>query len=273
MNWKELADTAKKAALAAGSILQERAQEKIDFKLKEGGSSYASQVVTEVDKACERAILDELQPSIEKYGLGLLTEEETDDGSRFQKDYFWCIDPLDGTLAFIEQRADYAVSVALIERSGRPVIGTIYDPNRNVLYQAISGQGAFRNGAPWTISAESDTLSYISDHSLEKSVGPEVIQAMIADKQAALGLSKTQIISGGGLVINAMRTAEQAPAFMVKLPKERPGCGSIWDYAASACICQELGMEVRKFTGGPLELNKKGSTFMNDGGMYYATWH
>jgi len=73
-------------------------------------------------------------------------------------------------------------------------------------------------------------------------------------------------------VINAMRTAENGPAFMAKLPKPEQGGGSLWDYAAAACICLELGMKVGGYHGEPLELNKKRDTYLNHQGMYFENF-
>ena len=55
----------------------------------------------------------------QKYDFGILTEETPDNGSRLVKDYFWCVDPLDGTLPFTEGTPGYSVSIALVSKSGR----------------------------------------------------------------------------------------------------------------------------------------------------------
>jgi fructose-1,6-bisphosphatase/inositol monophosphatase family enzyme len=57
---------------------------------------------------------------------------------------------------------------------------------------------------------------------------------------------------------------------MLKLPKKENGGGSIWDFAATACIYQELGLPATNFEGGRLDLNRKDSTFMNKEGVFYA---
>jgi len=57
---------------------------------------------------------------------------------------------------------------------------------------------------------------------------------------------------------------------MLKFPKEELGGGSLWDYAATACIFQELGLSATNFSGGRLELNKQGGTFMNEQGVIFA---
>ena len=54
------------------------------------------------------------------YDLALLTEESEDDRSCFEKDYFWCIDPLDGTLPFTRNEAGYSVSIGLVAEMVRP---------------------------------------------------------------------------------------------------------------------------------------------------------
>ena len=86
-------------------MIQKHAGYEIVVKNKPSGSSRASQIVTEVDLMSQEMILKHIHPTCEEYDLGLLIEESNDDLSRFEKDYFWCIDPLDGTLPFVEQQA------------------------------------------------------------------------------------------------------------------------------------------------------------------------
>jgi fructose-1,6-bisphosphatase/inositol monophosphatase family enzyme len=269
-NWEHLSTVAQSAARQAGALIQSKLATEVAVEHKNSGSSYATQVVTAVDQAAEKIILDHLRPTCKKYDLALLSEEAPDDGSRLVKDYFWCIDPLDGTLAFIEKRPDFAVSIGLVAQDGTPMLGVVYDPSRDNLYHALAGQGAFKNGRPWHLPPPNKHLTYVTDHPLEKAVGQAQIKKMIAQKAAELGKVKTQIITGGGLVINAMRTAENRPAFMMKVPKPSPGGGSLWDYAAVACIATELGLEVRAYTGEPLDLNKKENTFLNHQGMWFG---
>ena len=57
---------------------------------------------------------------------------------------------------------------------------------------------------------------------------------------------------------------------MLKRPKQEKGGGSIWDFAATACIYGELGLPATNFEGGPLDLNRKDGTFMNHEGVFYA---
>ena len=94
----ELARSAIAAARRAGRYIATVRPSKT-FE-KPGMSSRASALVTDVDRRAEAMILEELDESFARFDLGLLTEERPDNRSRFDKDHFWCIDPLDGTLAF-----------------------------------------------------------------------------------------------------------------------------------------------------------------------------
>lgn len=270
MDLIQLSEIAVKAALAAGKIIQQHKDDDIAVTQKQGGASYASQVVTAVDKACESAILSYLLPTCEAFDLALLSEETEDDGSRFRKDYFWCIDPMDGTLAFINKHPGYSVAIALVAKDGTPQLGVVFDPSSGTLYQAVKGKGAYKNGRPWAIEPTSDYLAYVTDRKLRDTPRAVEIERLLKGYAAQLNASGIKEISGAGAVLSAIRVLENGPACMLKLPKKEKGGGSIWDFAATACIYQELGLPATNFEGGKLDLNRKGSTFMNHQGVFYA---
>jgi myo-inositol-1(or 4)-monophosphatase len=69
--------------------------------------------------------------------------------------YYWVIDPLDGTTNFLHQLPIYAVSVGLIKNK-QSILGLVYEPNRDEMFSAALGQGAFLNGLPIHVSSQSD---------------------------------------------------------------------------------------------------------------------
>ncbi len=142
----QLVGCAATAVKEAGVLIAQYDGREVLVQHKAGGESLASQVVTEVDELSQAIILKHLQPTCAAFDLALLTEEQPDDGSRLEKDAFWCIDPLDGTLPFTESIPGYAVSIALVARDGTPLIGVVYDPSTGTQYQAVQGQGVLRNG-------------------------------------------------------------------------------------------------------------------------------
>jgi len=271
LDLSELAECALSAALAAGKVIQGFCGREVEVFSKKGGDTLASQVVTEVDRKAQDAILAVLRPSMNLYDLALLTEESEDDGSRFQKKYFWCIDPLDGTLAFSEGENGYAVSIGLVARDGSPQIGVIYDPVSGVLWQAAKGQGVKRNGQDWKVTDRNHTLTFTYDRSFESHPKFSSLCHALSEVGRGLGLQGIEATQYGGSVMNAMHALENDPGCHLKPPKPEEGGGSLWDYAATACIYEEVGAWATDVYGQPLELNRRESTFMNHKGVLYAS--
>ena len=141
-----IADKALSAATAAvysaGNIIREKSA--TVFQVNHKG---AADLVTEVDLAAEKeiiAILSRAFPGHQVVG------EESGVGEG-ESDYIWWIDPIDGTTNFVHGYPFYSVSVAL-EYRGESIVGIVYDPTRNELFQAVKGRGTFLNGTPITVS-------------------------------------------------------------------------------------------------------------------------
>ena len=272
MDLNNLSNIAIKAALSAGKVILDGQKDLVLMEKKKAGNSLASQVLTQVDLASQSTIFSFLLPTCKEFDIALLSEESQDDGSRFKKDFFWCIDPLDGTLPFINNIPGFSVSIALVARDGTPHIGVVYDPSKDVLYHAIKGYGAFRNGQVWKIVSKNRHLSYITDHALELTPNKEKIVEILNKYRLNLGAMELKEWAGGGSVLNAIRVLEHSPAILIKLPKKEQGGGSLWDFAATVCIYNELGLFARNFKRGKLDLNKKDSTFMNLEGVFFKSF-
>jgi myo-inositol-1(or 4)-monophosphatase len=94
--------------------------------------------VTEVDKAAEEAIIETLNEAYPNHGF--LAEESGE--LLNNSDHIWIIDPLDGTTNFIHGFPQYAISIAL-SVNGVLQQAVIYDPNRDELFSASKGAGAY----------------------------------------------------------------------------------------------------------------------------------
>ena len=268
----ELCDIAIDAANKAGKYIFSNHQKDFKVKTKEGVKSKASQVVTEVDINSQKIILDILHESIQKYELGILTEESEDTKERLEKDFFWCIDPLDGTLPFTEGKPGYSVSISLISKAGIPVIGVIYDPVRDNLYCAIKGSGVFRNGKTWEINTKtSNELHFYYNRSFKYLPSFEQVIQQLENYATKTGLKQLNILQAGGAVMNALTALENFPSCFFAFPKKDKGGGSFWDYASTACIYNELQLPVTDIQGQPLNFNSPGNTFMNHCGVLYAS--
>jgi len=271
----KLAQNAISAAHQAGQIIIGNSQSCLTIDSKDTGESLASQVVTNVDFLSQQIILEILEPACKHFDLAILTEELPDNGQRLEKDYFWCIDPLDGTLPFIESKPGYAVSIALVSREGVPVIGIIFDPREQTLYQSIQGAGAYRNGKSFKLqkqlSCSEQKLMVMSDRSfIQQACYQDVMKEMeqIAFERGYSGvITRTQ----GGAVMNACWVLENSPACYFKFPKVQEGGGCLWDYAATACLFKEAGGMVTDIKGYPLDLNRSDSLFLNHQGVLFCS--
>lgn len=130
-----------KAARRAGQLINRAS---LDVDSLRVTTKQPNDFVTEVDKAAEATIIETLQEAYPKYGI--IAEESGK--SLSDAEFQWIIDPLDGTTNFIHGFPQYAVSIGLAQQTnqGLQVIqGVVYDPNRNDLFTASKGRGAFLN--------------------------------------------------------------------------------------------------------------------------------
>ena len=126
-----------KAARRAGTIITRASQDVGALKIR---SKTYNDFVSEVDHAAEAAIIETLKDAYPDHGF--LGEESGDTNADAEN--VWIIDPLDGTTNFLHNFPQYCVSIALMQR-GQLTQAVVYDPNRNDLFTATKGRGAFLN--------------------------------------------------------------------------------------------------------------------------------
>lgn len=100
--------------------------------------------LTEADLRSNEIICTKL---LELYpDIPILSEEnkEVDYETRKDWEYYWCIDPIDGTKEFIKKNGEFTVNIALIHKNS-PVLGVVYAPVLNDIYYAKEGEGAYKN--------------------------------------------------------------------------------------------------------------------------------
>jgi len=264
---KKLQLIAEEAAQAAARYIASVDRDTVQVEEKEAGDTRASQVVTQMDLRAQEIILKHLAPSRAEYGLALLTEESPDDAQRLKAKAFWCVDPLDGTLPFVEKRRGYAVSIALVAKDGTPLIGVVCEPPTGMLWSAARGLG-IKTPAP---QEKDQVLHWYADAKYLKDEYYAPLRACIEDWAREHNNSGVVHEPTGGAVLNSCWALQQTAGLVIKLPKPQAGGGSVWDYAATACLFQEAGAWVSDVHGQLLDLNPKGSLFMNEQGVIYTT--
>jgi len=139
---------AEELARAAGAIQRDRYGSTLEIASK----SASIDLVTEVDRACEAAIVETLRR--ERPDDAVLAEEGGGD-DRPDATWRWVIDPLDGTMNFAHAYPRFCVSIAA-QREGRTEVGVVYDPLLDELFAATRGAGASLNGRALRVSQEDE---------------------------------------------------------------------------------------------------------------------
>lgn len=160
-----------------------------------------------------------------------LTEYEV----RKNWEYYWCIDPIDGTKEFIKKNDEFTVNIALIHRN-TPVIGVVYAPAINEMYKAKKGKGAFKNNQklPLYINALPDKkLSVVAS----KSHLSEETQTFIDN----LKTETIEQVSKG----SSLKLCMVAEGIADIYPRLAPTME--WDTAAADAIVREAGKMTYQF--------------------------
>ncbi|NRA07585.1 MAG: inositol monophosphatase [Myxococcales bacterium] len=135
-------------ARAAGGIQRERYETEFAVRSK----SAAIDLVTEVDLACERLLVETLRD--ERPDDAILAEEGSGD-DREGATWRWVIDPLDGTMNFAHGYPRFCVSIG-VQHLRETQVAAVYDPLLDELFAAQLAAGATRNGRPIRVSDQKE---------------------------------------------------------------------------------------------------------------------
>ncbi|MFP4502809.1 MAG: inositol monophosphatase family protein [Candidatus Hydrogenedentota bacterium] len=220
----------------------ERDLERAVAAAKEAGAKLATlseqpkQVLSEIgrdiklqaDRDAEAIILDMLADS----GYPVLAEESGEHGDvQNTNALVWVVDPLDGTLNFSRGIPLCCTSIALC-RGFQPLLGVIYDFNRDELFTAITGEGAWRNGAPMQVSGITDKARAIltSGFPTAGAYGDDALAKFVRHVQQ---YKKLRLLGSAALML----------AYVAAGRYEAYGEEDImwWDVAAGAALVREAG--------------------------------
>ncbi|MFW2603445.1 3'(2'),5'-bisphosphate nucleotidase CysQ [Aliarcobacter butzleri] len=125
-------------ALKAGDIIMEIYNK--DFKIEYKNDKSP---LTEADLKSNELICSELSRIYSN--IPIMSEENKEIPYEIRKgwEYYFCVDPIDGTKEFIKKNGEFTVNIALI-RKNTPVLGVVYAPALNELYWA-DGLNSFKN--------------------------------------------------------------------------------------------------------------------------------
>lgn len=231
----ELLALALEIALAAGELLAVgRAAGTV---AAETTKSSPTDVVTALDRASEELVAARI--AVARPDDGLLGEEGADrpatSGVR------WVVDPLDGTVNFLYDLPNWAVSIAA-ELDGQPVAGVVHAPALGLTYTATLGGGAWRDGRRLTGSAETDLARSLVATGFGYRAERRRAQAAVV---ARVLPHVRDIRRFGAAALDLCAAAEgRIDAYYERGLQP-------WDHAAGGLIAQEAGLVVAGLAGRP----------------------
>jgi myo-inositol-1(or 4)-monophosphatase len=198
-------------------------------------------LVSNIDKACEKAVIDLIKKHYPQDGI--LSEESPEVSS--SSGFRWIIDPIDGTHNFICNIDIFGTSLAL-EFKGEVVLGAINMPCTNELYLAQKGRGAYCNGKKISVSGKKlkeATLIYDSSMRLKKKEMLNCLDALVDDVFNVRMFGSTV----RSLTFIAQGKADIEIEFNDK----------VWDFAAGLLLVEEAGGKCTDFQGKPWTTNTR----------------
>lgn len=194
-------------------------------------------LVTNVDKKCEEVVAGILGEAFAD--IGILAEESTQKATGSRE--VWIVDPLDGTTNYASGYPAFCTNIAL-KQAGEIVLGVVYEPVRDELFEAVRGAGAFLNGSPIRVSrtAELSQSLLATGFPYDRCEQPETN----LDRFCALTMRTRGVRRGGSASLDLCYTA----------------CGRLdgywelrlqpWDVCAGALVVLEAGGKVSDTAGG-----------------------
>lgn len=216
----------KEIALKAGEVIMDIYQKDFAVDYKDDKSPLTEADLKSNEIICSK--LEELYPTIP-----IMSEENKEVAYDERKawEYYWCIDPIDGTKEFIKKNGEFTVNIALIHKN-TPVLGVVYAPALGDMYSAKKGEGAFKNGQKLPLQVN-DTPEKSLHVVASKSHLSEETQAFI-DEVAKSTESIEQVSKGSSLKL--VMVAEGSADIYPRLAPTME-----WDTGAADAIVRESG--------------------------------
>lgn len=235
-NTDSLLAVAEESARAAGASLKFHKAEVIQSRDKD--------IKISADRTAHKVVLAVL----EKTGIPVLSEE--DDTHDFNLDLKWVVDPLDGSVNFLRGIPASAVSICLV-KDGEPILGIVYDFNREELFSGIVGTGAWLNKKGISVSAvrKKEEAIIMTGFPSYTDYSTAALEEYISRVQS---FKKVRLIGSAALSL-AYVASGRADAYYEKDIK-------IWDVAAGLALVKSAGGNYSR-----TEINNRGGCTVSAG--------
>lgn len=235
-----------KIAYDAGKAIMEIYENESDFGVER---KLDDSPVTKADKASNEVICRQLETLGTDWPIMSEEQKEIPYDERKNYDYYWLVDPLDGTKEFIKRNGDFTVNIALIHKT-KAVLGVVGVPALGEMYWAVKGNGAFMEKA-----GEIKALKVNLDFELQNR-GLKVVCSrshITGPTKAYLDRLNEPVLVPVGSALKLMLLAKGEAELYPRL-----GPTMEWDIAPAQVVLEEAGGSViDEVTGNPMRYNKE----------------
>lgn len=245
MDWNELCEQAIEWTKDAGKVIKDSFEEQLKIETK----SNPDDLVTNMDREIETFFIDKIN---EKYpDHKILGEEGMGERIESLAGTVWIIDPIDGTMNFVHQQTNFAISIG-IYHEGVGMVGIIYNVVYDEMFHAIKGHGAYLNDRRLPILKEVELeKSIISINATwvteNRRIDPNVLAPVVRKCRGTRSYGSAAIelafVAAGRL--DAYITMRLSP----------------WDFAAGKVLIEEVGGTVTRLDGESLDMLGQNSVF------------
>ena len=193
--------------------------------------------VTEVDFKVQQFVEEQLKTA---YPAIQFMSEEADNSAICKDEYYWVLDPVDGTTNLIHDYRRSAISLALM-KGGESLLGIIYNPYADEMFYAEKGKGCFLNGRQVFVSKETTmekSLIAFGTSPYSKEISTEIFMLVDRIYKDCADVRRT---ASAALDLADVACGRIEAYFERRL--------KLWDYAAGMLLIREAGGEVFYYDG------------------------
>lgn len=243
MDYDNYLEIAIKAAVNAGEVISEIYKSTFDVEYKKDKSPLTLADIMS-NETINLSLKETDIPVLSEEGKSISYEE------RSKWNYFWLVDPLDGTKEFVKKNGEFTVNIALI-KGNTPILGVIFAPENKLLYFGSENHGSYKlshinsgmikNMNIYDFIREGKKLPYIDNKEVYKIVGSrshmseETLEFIESLKKDHKNVEIVSIGSSLKLCLVAEGSANIYPRF---------GPTMEWDTAAGHAIASGAGKKV-----------------------------
>ncbi|MTH52576.1 inositol monophosphatase [Bacillus mangrovi] len=251
-NWKEIDQYAKSWVREAGERIRASFATSLSIQTK----SNPNDLVTNMDKETEQFFISKIKEMYPEHRI--LGEEGFGHDVKDTEGIIWIIDPIDGTMNFVHQQRNFAISIGIYE-NGTGMVGLIYDVVHDELYHAKKGEGAYMDETPLQkLDRREVSESIIGINATwvteNRRIDPAVLAPLVRSARGTRSYGSAALefayVASGRL--DCYITMRLAP----------------WDFAAGLILLEEVGGKATTMDGEPINTIGKNSILAARDGLH-----